>query len=101
MIVSSYSMTQNILSKRTIQQLIQQKYIEEIQQIEHIVIQRIKKEFYEYNEEDFTMNLYDCEINVHYEELTAIITVTGKYQFISCLIYNDSYGTIENYYYIG
>ena len=68
--------------------------------LEQLVIKRINQEFYDYDNKNFTINLYDTNVNVVYKDLQAMITVTGKHNFNSCLIYNDDYGTIEDYYYI-
>jgi len=68
--------------------------------LEQLVIKRINQEFYDYDNKNFTLELYDSKIIVEYDDLQAMITVTGKHNFNSCLIYNDDYGTIEDYYYI-
>ena len=68
--------------------------------LEQLVIKRINQEFYDYDNKDFTINLYDTTVVVVYDDLQAMITATGKHHFNSSLVYNDDYGTIDDYYYI-
>ena len=69
-------------------------------ELEQFVIKRINKEYYDYKNKNFDLELFDTAINVEYNDLEATITAKGKHNFISFLIYNDEYGTIEDYYYI-
>lgn len=67
--------------------------------IEAKVLERIKREFYEFKEEDFKLRMQNTEIAVHYDGLEATIEAQGDYNFKSCLKYNDDYGTVDEYYY--
>ena len=75
------------------------KEIEKRQEIEQIVIQRIKEEFYEYKEENFEMNIGLTHIKVTYKDLLARIEATGEITFKATLKYNDEYGTVLYYRY--
>jgi hypothetical protein len=69
-------------------------------ELEHAIISRINEEFYEFVNEDFSIDINNSHIDVRYNELTAKIIVTNVHEFISCLYYNDPYGTIDDYQYI-
>lgn len=68
-------------------------------ELEKKIIDRINKEFYEFENKNFYLSLNDCDIEVTYNDLTAFIEVKGKHNFTSCLWYNDEYGTINEYQY--
>lgn len=69
-------------------------------EIEHKIISRINQDFYEFTNEDFSIDINDSHVEVQYKDLTAKIVVTNSHEFVSCLYYNDPYGTIDDYLYI-
>ncbi|MEA5026400.1 MAG: hypothetical protein VB012_01940 [Erysipelotrichaceae bacterium] len=68
-------------------------------QLEQQAIKRINNEFYNFDNENFTISIFESIVTVVYDELTAQIKVSGRHNFQSCLLYNDPYGTIDEYYY--
>ncbi|MDD3923497.1 MAG: hypothetical protein PHP11_00140 [Erysipelotrichaceae bacterium] len=98
-IVSSFVLSLSFVSYRYLLVLKDYQKLYERLELERIVINKINQEYYDFENRNFTMTLYDSEVNVIYDDLDAKIVVSGKYNFVACLVYNDPYGTIESYEY--
>lgn len=68
-------------------------------ELEHKIILRINQEFYDFTNKDFSVDIDKSHVEVQYRDLVAKIIVTNTHEFISCLYYNDPYGTIDDYQY--
>ncbi len=86
---------------QTINMKIMQRNKEMIQRFlsERKVIERIREEFYNYENKNFTMLSDGCLYQVKYRKMRATIQCSGRFEFKSYLSYNDSYGTVKDYGY--
>ena len=76
------------------------EYLYERLELEHFVIRRIESEFQKYEEKDFELHSNDSDISVTYQDIIAIIVVTGKFNFKAELIFDDFCECILEYNYL-
>jgi len=68
--------------------------------LETKIIQRIVKEYTDYEEENFTEIWENNEITVEYDDMIATIKVQGKYTFKAELIFDDICICVLEYNYL-
>lgn len=76
-----------------------EKALREMCEIEEKVISRIKSEYSCFKEENFTSYKNGTYILVTYDGLLATITLTGRYNYICYLQYDDISNTVSGYWY--